>query len=70
MCPPDLDCGIELLDSSIKLSPYSDPGTDNIDNHTTAIILSVLIIAGVAVMLVIIYYRRRMGVMKKDLQNR
>ena len=69
VCPPGQDCGIELLDSSVRLSPYSDPTTTKTYN-TAAITISVLIIAAVAVVLVIIYYRRRMGVMKKDLQNR
>ena len=69
VCPPDQDCGIEVLDSSIRLSPYSDINPSQSSN-TAVIAVSVLIIALVAIVLVILYYRRRMGVMKKDLQNR
>ena len=69
VCPQGQHCGIEVLDSSIRLSPYSDIDTSQTSN-TAVITVSVLIIALVAIVFVIIYYRRRMGVMKKDLQNR
>ena len=69
VCPPGMDCGIETIDSTVSLSPYSDPDTTS-SNNTAAITFSVLIIALAAVVLVILYYRRRLGVMKKDLQNR
>jgi len=70
VCPEgDGECGIEVVDSSVWLSPYSDPDTDP-DQHTAAISLSVILVAGVAIVLIIIYYRRRMSVMRKDIQNR
>jgi len=70
VCPPGQDCGIEVINSQVAvLSPYSDLDTDR-HNKTAAISLSVLFVAGVAIVLVIIYYKRRMSVMKKDIQNR
>ena len=68
-CSQGRDCGIEVLNSQVWLSPYSDLDTEK-DNNTAAISLSVLFIAGVAIVLVIIYYKRRMSVMRKDIQNR
>ena len=70
VCPDgEGQCGIEVLDSSVWLSPYSDLDTET-DQHTAAISLSVILVAGVAIVLIIIYYRRRMSVMRKDIQNR
>jgi len=69
VCPAGKDCGIENINLSVELSPYSADGAHG--NHTTApITVSVMIIGLVAVILVIVYYRRRMKVMKKDLKNR
>merc|ERR1711902_288821 len=70
VCPEGQDCGIEIINSQVAiLSPYSDLNTER-HNKTAAISLSVLFVAGVAIVLVIIYYKRRMSVMKKDIQNR
>ena len=70
VCPEDQDCGIEIINTQVAvLSPYSDLDTER-HNKTAAISLSVLFVAGVAIVLVIIYYKRKMSVMKKDIQNR
>ena len=70
LCPQGQDCGIEVINTQVAvLSPYADLDTER-HNKTAAISLSVLFVAGVAIVLVIIYYKRRMSVMKKDIQNR
>jgi len=67
---PDGNCGIEVIDDTVWLSPFSDAEKTETDQHTAAISLSVIFIALVAIVLVVIYYRRRMSVMRKDIQNR
>ena len=71
MCPTG-NCGLEMLPGEVRLSPYQDHdnGDPTTDQHTATISLSVLLIAGVAIVLVVIYYRRRLSVVRKDLQNR
>jgi len=69
ICPHGTDCGLEIIDRTVKLAPLSSE-TQSSSSSATTIILAVLIIALVVVFLVVIYYRRRMKMMKRDLAIR
>eukprot|EP00092_Neocalanus_flemingeri_P054199 GFUD01063830.1.p1 GENE.GFUD01063830.1~~GFUD01063830.1.p1 ORF type:complete len:547 (+),score=129.48 GFUD01063830.1:337-1977(+) len=69
VCPSGQDCGVENINLNVELAPYSAKN-DHATPSTAPITVSILIIALVAVILVIVFYRRRMKVMKKDLKNR
>jgi len=68
-CPEGVDCGIENINLNVELAPYSAKD-EAVSNSTAPITVSILIIALVAIILTIIYYKRRMKVMKTDLKNR
>ena len=69
VCPGE-DCGVELINSQVRLSPYHDHDSGGGDQQTATISLSVILVAGAAIVLIVVYYRRRLSVVRKDLQNR
>jgi len=69
VCPPNTDCGLEILDRTVVLSPLSSESPST-NSFATPVILCVLVIALTIIILVVLYYRRRMKVMKADLASR
>lgn len=69
VCPPHTDCGLEIIDRTVKLSPLSSEAQPT-SSFATPIILCVLVIALAIIITVVLYYRRRMKVMKADLASR
>ena len=68
---PDGDCGggQRLLDLA-SAAPLEEQNQDSNHGATVAIVLSVLFLAITTIVLIAIYYRRRLKRMKTDLQNR
>ena len=71
ICKEDGDCGggQRLLDLT-RAAPLGDSETSNSHSSTVAIVLSVVFLTIATVTLVVLYYRRRMKRMEKDLANR
>jgi len=71
ICKKDGDCGggQRLLDLA-SAAPLEEQNQDSNHGATVAIVLSVLFLAITTIVLIAIYYRRRLKRMKTDLQNR
>jgi len=71
VCKEDGDCGggQRLLDLT-RAAPLGNQETSEAHSSTVAIVLSVVFLSLANIILVIVYYRRRMKRMEKDLANR
>ena len=67
MCPEGRDCGLEI--GQVEVSPYSEKKSGGPSIAMVAVV-AVMIIGLVAAVLIVIYYRRRLRVARKDLNNR
>ena len=71
LCKENSDCGRGLrLNDLTQAIPLLEQDQDSQHGATVAIVLSVLFLAITTIVLIAIYYRRRMNRLKSDLQNR